>query len=164
MCHLTIGCWGDLKLLQKKRSTSKQPKKVYFPKGCQSKPHLGTQYNPPPRDPIVVGMWAMWWPCHGFDMWPQMVMWDVPTDRLTDRRVTAWSTPPPPLVLLPMFCWASFSTSSHWVPIRFPICSLGSQCVPKGWFLRFNLICFAQSPPLLTYIVGPKGGGTISFA
>ncbi len=26
-----------------------------------------------------------------------------------------------------------------------------------------NLICFAQSPPLLTYIGGSKGGGTPSF-
>jgi hypothetical protein len=28
---------------------------------------------------------------------------------------------------------------------------------------RFNPICFAQSPPLLTYIGEPKGGGTPSF-
>jgi hypothetical protein len=36
----------------------------------------------------------------------------------------------------------------------------GSQCVPQGVFpiaSCFNPICFAQSPPLLTYIGGPKG-------
>jgi len=41
----------------------------------------------------------------------------------------------------------------------FPACSLqvptGSQCVPNS--TSFNPICFAQSPPLLTYIAGPKG-------
>jgi hypothetical protein len=25
-----------------------------------------------------------------------------------------------------------FPSSSQWVPIKFPICSLGSQCVPQG--------------------------------
>jgi hypothetical protein len=51
----------------------------------------------------------------------------------------------------------------------FPICSLqvangfqsGSQYVPKVPHVfpiapRLNHICFAQSPPLLTYIGGPK--------
>ncbi len=37
-----------------------------------------------------------------------------------------------------------FSMNSHHVPNVFPIAP------------RFNPICFAQSPPLLTYIVGPK--------
>jgi hypothetical protein len=51
-------------------------------------------------------------------------------------------------------------SSSQWVPIRFPMCS---QCVPnvfpKGLPNSTSLypIYFAQSPPLLTYIGGPKG-------
>jgi hypothetical protein len=46
-----------------------------------------------------------------------------------------------------------FPSSSQWIPIRFPICS------PRGFPIApcFNPICFAQSPPLLTYIGGPKG-------
>jgi hypothetical protein len=46
-----------------------------------------------------------------------------------------------------------FPSSSQWVPIRFPMCS------PRVFPIapRFNPICFAQSPPLLTYIGGPKG-------
>jgi hypothetical protein len=46
-----------------------------------------------------------------------------------------------------------FPTCSFQVPIRFPICSPRvSPTAP-----RFNPICFAQSPPLLTYIGGQKG-------
>ncbi len=46
-----------------------------------------------------------------------------------------------------------FPSNSQWVPIRFPICS------PRVFLIapRFNLICFAQSPLLLTYIGRPKG-------
>jgi hypothetical protein len=40
-----------------------------------------------------------------------------------------------------------------WVPIRCPMCS--PRVCPIA--PRFNPICFAQSPPLLTYIGGPKG-------
>jgi len=53
-----------------------------------------------------------------------------------------------------------FPSSSLWIPIRFPRCSLGSQCVPQRCSQiapPFNPTCFAQSPPLLTYIGGPKG-------
>ncbi len=42
------------------------------------------------------------------------------------------------------FC--SFLFCSHQVPNMFPIITL-----------HFNPFCFAQSPPLLTYIAGPKG-------
>jgi hypothetical protein len=46
-----------------------------------------------------------------------------------------------------------FPSSSKWVPIRFPICS------PRVFPIapHFNPMGFAQSPPLLTYIGGPKG-------
>jgi len=42
---------------------------------------------------------------------------------------------------------------SKWVPIRFPMCS------PRMFPMtpRLNPICFAQTPPLLAYIAGPKG-------
>jgi hypothetical protein len=41
----------------------------------------------------------------------------------------------------------------------FPICS------PRLFPIapRFNPICFAQNPPLLTYIAGTKGGVTLTF-
>ncbi len=42
---------------------------------------------------------------------------------------------------------------------KFPMCS--SRVFPIAPF--FNPICFAQSPPLLTYIVWAKGEGTPSF-
>jgi len=47
----------------------------------------------------------------------------------------------------------SFFLCSLQVPNGFPICS------PRVFSIapRFNLICFAQSPSLLTYIGGPKG-------
>jgi len=57
-------------------------------------------------------------------------------------------------------------SSSQWVSFKFPICSLSSQYVPQvsNVFPRvfpiapcFNHIHCAQSPPLLTYIGGPKG-------
>ncbi len=56
-----------------------------------------------------------------------------------------------------MFPW-----SSHKIPNmfpRFPMCS------PRVLSLTPHSypICFAQSPPLLTYTGGPKGGGTPSF-
>jgi hypothetical protein len=46
-----------------------------------------------------------------------------------------------------------FPTGSHQVPNMFPMCS------PRVFLVapRFNLICFAHSPPLLTYIGRPKG-------
>ncbi len=43
-------------------------------------------------------------------------------------------------------------TCSIQVSIRFPMCSLKVFPIAP----RFNPICFAQSPPLLTYIGGPK--------
>ncbi len=49
-----------------------------------------------------------------------------------------------------------FLSSSQWVPSKF----LGfPMCSPKVFQLapHFNPICFAQSPPLLTYIGEPKG-------
>ncbi len=46
----------------------------------------------------------------------------------------------------------SFFLCSLYVPFKFPMCSLRVfQVAP-----RFNPICFVQSPPLLTYIGGPK--------
>ncbi len=50
------------------------------------------------------------------------------------------------------FVPSMFPSNSQWVPIRFPICS------PRVFPIApsFNPICFAQSPPLLTYIGGPK--------
>jgi hypothetical protein len=45
-----------------------------------------------------------------------------------------------------------FPPSSQWVPIRFPMWS--QRVFPLA--PCFNPICFAQSPPLLTYIGGPK--------
>ncbi len=52
-----------------------------------------------------------------------------------------------------------FPTCSFQVPMRFPMCS------PKVFPIapHLNPICFAQSAPLLTYIGGPKGGGSPSF-
>jgi hypothetical protein len=53
-----------------------------------------------------------------------------------------------------------FLSSSQWVVRKFSICSWSSQCVPQRCSQlapHFNPICFAQSPPLLTYIAGPKG-------
>ncbi len=44
-----------------------------------------------------------------------------------------------------------FPSSSQWVPNAFPIAP------------RFHPICFAQSPPLLTYIGGPKGKALYLF-
>jgi hypothetical protein len=49
----------------------------------------------------------------------------------------------------------TFPSSSQRVPIRFPICSQGYQCVPT--IDSLESIRFDQSPPLLTYIGGPKG-------
>ncbi len=51
-----------------------------------------------------------------------------------------------------------FHSNSHQVPTiftRFSMCS--SRVFPIA--PRFNPICFAQSPPLLTYIGGPKDKG-----
>ncbi len=46
-----------------------------------------------------------------------------------------------------------FLSNYEWVPIRFSICS------PRMFPIapRFNPICFCQSPPLFSYIGGPKG-------
>jgi len=51
------------------------------------------------------------------------------------------------------FIFPLFLTCSFQVPIRFPMCS------PRVFPIapHFNPICFAQSPPLLTYIGGLKG-------
>jgi hypothetical protein len=49
-----------------------------------------------------------------------------------------------------------FSMDSHQVPNmfpRFPMCSPRVFPIAPG----FNPTCFAQNPPLLTYIGGPKG-------
>jgi len=46
-----------------------------------------------------------------------------------------------------------FPSSSQWVPIRFPMFS--PRVFPVA--PHFNPMGFAQSPPLLTYIGGPKG-------
>ncbi len=53
----------------------------------------------------------------------------------------------------------SFSLCSQHVPFKLP---MGSYQVPNMFprfpiAPRFNPICFAQSPPILTYIGGPKG-------
>jgi hypothetical protein len=56
-----------------------------------------------------------------------------------------------------IFCFPLFPTCFLQVPNGFSICSL---CVSPRLFPIapcFNPICFAQSPPLLTYIGGPKG-------
>ncbi len=49
-----------------------------------------------------------------------------------------------------------FPMSSHQVPNTFPTFPM---CSPRVFPIapRFNPICLAQSPPLLTYIAGPKG-------
>jgi hypothetical protein len=49
------------------------------------------------------------------------------------------------------FCYMQKTKYYNMFP-RFPICS------PRVFPIapRFNLICFAQNPPLLTYIAGPK--------
>jgi len=49
-----------------------------------------------------------------------------------------------------------FPSSSHQAPNmfpKFPMCSPRVFLIAPG----FNPICFARSPPLLTYIDGPKG-------
>ncbi len=53
-------------------------------------------------------------------------------------------------------CVFSFFLCSQHVPFKFP---MGSDQVPNVFPIVpcFNPICFAQSPPLLTYIGGPKG-------
>jgi hypothetical protein len=60
----------------------------------------------------------------------------------------------------------TFSSCSQWVPIMFSIHSLSSQiCSPRVFPIaaHFHPICFAQSPPLLTQIGGPKGVRIPSF-
>jgi hypothetical protein len=61
------------------------------------------------------------------------------------------------------FIFPLFPTCSLQVPNGFSSSSqyvfLGSHCVPQGVFPiapRFKPLCFAQSPPLLIYIGGPK--------
>jgi hypothetical protein len=51
------------------------------------------------------------------------------------------------------FIFPLFLTCSFQVPIRFPMCF--SRVFPIA--PHFSPICFAQSPPLLTCIAGPKG-------
>jgi hypothetical protein len=61
------------------------------------------------------------------------------------------------------FKFGGYIFSFSLVPNMFPMGFLGSgrflMCSPKVFPLApsFNPICFAQSPPLLTYIGGPKG-------
>jgi hypothetical protein len=57
------------------------------------------------------------------------------------------------------FIFPLFSTCSLQVLNGFPMYS------PKVFSIApdFNPICFAQSPPLLTYIAGAKGGSTPLF-
>jgi hypothetical protein len=52
-----------------------------------------------------------------------------------------------------------FPSSSQWVPIKFPICSLGSQCVPQGCS-QSHMFCPKSSPSHLYRWA--KGGGTPS--
>ncbi len=54
------------------------------------------------------------------------------------------------------FCFPLLRTCSLQVLIRFPRFPM---CSPRVFPITpcFNPICFAQSPPLLTYIGGPKG-------
>ncbi len=48
-----------------------------------------------------------------------------------------------------------FPSSSQWVPIRLPICSLGSQCISLGCS-QSHMFC-PKSSLSHTYIAGPKG-------
>ncbi len=50
-------------------------------------------------------------------------------------------------------CGGGFFFHFSFVPFKFPMCS------PRVFPIAppFNPICFSQSPPLLTYIGGPKG-------
>jgi hypothetical protein len=54
------------------------------------------------------------------------------------------------------FFFPLFPMGSHRVP---NMCPRFPMCFPRVFPVspRFNLLCFAQSPPLLTYIGGPKG-------
>ncbi len=56
------------------------------------------------------------------------------------------------------FCFVlfKFPMDSHQVPTMFTRFSMCSSRVFPG-AIHFNPICFAQSPSLLSYIVGPKG-------
>ncbi len=57
------------------------------------------------------------------------------------------------LTLFSIFPFVSnmFTSSSQWVPIKFPICSLGSWNV-FPITTCFNPICFPQNPLVFTYI------------
>ncbi len=67
------------------------------------------------------------------------------------------------------FFLLSFGARGGWGVERrifffFPLFPTGSQCVSQGLFPIapcFNPLCFAQSPPLLTYICRPKGRPSI---
>jgi hypothetical protein len=54
------------------------------------------------------------------------------------------------------FIFPLFPTCSLYVPFKF---STGSLKFPRVFPIApcFNPMCFAQSPPLLAYIAGPKG-------
>ncbi len=54
-----------------------------------------------------------------------------------------------------------FPSSSQWVPIRFPICSQGSQCVPNSTSFESHMFCPKSSPSHLYRWA--KGGGISSF-
>jgi hypothetical protein len=54
-----------------------------------------------------------------------------------------------------------FPSSSQWVPIRFPICSQGSQCVPNSTSFESHMFCPKSSPSHLYRWA--KGGGIPSL-
>ncbi len=54
-----------------------------------------------------------------------------------------------------------FLSSSQWVPIRLPICSQGSQCVPNSTSLESHMFCPKSSPSHLYRWA--KGGSNLSF-
>jgi hypothetical protein len=55
-----------------------------------------------------------------------------------------------------------FPSSFQWIPIRFSICSLGSQCVPNSASLSSHMFCTKSSPPSHLYRWA-EGGGTLSL-
>ncbi len=78
------------------------------------------------------------------------------------------STHPKSLVFFPFKFWVGeegedffhFFLCSQHVPFKFPICSLGTQCVRQGRSQQHSPLIpyvLAKIPPLLTYIPGPKG-------
>jgi hypothetical protein len=66
------------------------------------------------------------------------------------------------------FIFPLFLTFSFQVLNGFPICSprVFPMCSPRVFPIapHFNPTCFAQSPPLLTYVGGPKGEEALQLA